>query len=77
LKEPHAISINEKGHGYAVLHFDSLPLRRGIFRIDALLGCPKALQLYDQAVGVIVLDVRSEAAEQGLIAVNHRWELLR
>ena len=77
LKEPHAISINENGHGYAVLHLDALPLRRGIFRIDALLGCPKALQLYDQAVGVIVLDVRSEAAEQGLIAVNHRWEMLR
>lgn len=74
LNQPYALSIDEQGFGQAIVHLDAAPLRRGIFRLDALLGCSKALQLYDQAVGVIVLDIRSEAAEQGLISLSHRWD---
>jgi len=69
-----AIAISEQGLGHTRLVLDDLPLRRGIFRVDVLLGCERGLHLYDQGIGVLTIDARAEAAEQGLIDIAHRWE---
>jgi len=68
------IAMSEQGRGCTRLVLDDLPLRRGIFRVDVLLGCERGLHLYDQGIGVLTIDARAEAAEQGLIVIAHRWE---
>lgn len=67
------IVLDEVGKGSVRLVVPNLPLRRGIFRVDALLGCARGLQLYDHGVGVLTLDARAEAVEQGLVEIDHFW----
>jgi lipopolysaccharide transport system ATP-binding protein len=71
---PESIIIDQTGLGRVGLVFPSLPLRRGIFRLDVLLGCERGLQLYDHGIGVLTLDARAQAAEQGLVDLEHRWQ---
>ena len=67
------IVLDEVGKGSIRLVVPNLPLRRGIFRVDVLLGCARGLQLYDHGVGVLTLDARAEAVEQGLVEIDHFW----
>ena len=74
LNAPGSISIDHSGLGRVGIVFPSLPLRRGIFRLDVLLGCERGLQLYDHGIGVLTLDARAQAAEQGLVDLEHHWQ---
>jgi len=71
-----AIAQDAFGRGCARLKLSSLPLCKGQFRLDVLLGCSRGLQLYDQGVGVLHIDARSPAHEQGMIQLAHGWETM-
>lgn len=73
LNKPKAISQDSHGCGQTEVVFPDLPLCKGQFRLDVLLGCGRGLQLYDQVVGVVHLDVRSKAHEQGMVNIRHSW----
>lgn len=73
-EKPEAIAQDGLGRGVAKLVLSDLPLCKGQFRLDVLLVCSRGLQLYDQGVGVLHLDARSPAHEQGMIELAHRWE---
>ncbi len=68
------LKAESNGNGSTRLVFPRLPLRKGIFRLDVLLGCGRALQLFDHGIAVLTLDARSAAAEQGFVNLPHRWE---
>ena len=74
LMQPTRLYWDHNGYGVISLTFPNLPLRRGLFRFDVLLGCGQGIHLYDQAIGVLTLDVRSDAAEQGLVQLAHQWQ---
>lgn len=73
LNQSKVIRQDSFGRGHVAINIPDLPLCKGQFRLDVLLGCSRGLQLYDQAVGVVHLDVRSQAHEQGMISIRHSW----
>lgn len=73
LNEPAAVLVTSPDTFRVQLEVPQLPLKRGVFRMDILVGCERGLQLFDHAIGVAVIDMRSSAAEQGLVEFHHRW----
>lgn len=73
LGQNRAIQKDSNGRGMARVCLPELPLCKGQFRLDVLLGCSRGLQLYDQAVGIVHLDARSPAHEQGMVKIQHVW----
>ena len=70
---PDLLSTASDGSSEVCLTFTKLPLRRGLFRFDVLLGCDRGIHLYDHAIGIVTLDVRSDAVEQGFVYFQHDW----
>lgn len=61
------------GKATAALHFSSLPLMKGDYRLTIFLGCERAIHLYDQALYCVDIKMEHEGNEQGLCFLPHRW----
>jgi lipopolysaccharide transport system ATP-binding protein len=63
-----------QGYGRVVILFPKLPLLKGRYTVTGFLACENALHLYEQVDRCLVLNVKQDGLEQGLVKLPHRWQ---
>ena len=68
------LSVDDKGHGRAVVLFPRLPLLKGRYTVTGFLLCEIGLHPYEQVERSLVLNVSQKGLEQGLVTMPHTWQ---
>jgi len=63
-----------QGYGRVVILFPKLPLLKGRYTVTGFLACENALHLYEQVDRCLVLNVKQDGLEQGLMKLPHSWQ---
>ncbi len=53
--------------------FPNIKLMRGKYRVDVYLMCEQCIHLYDHASSCLILDVKQENNEKGVVFLEHSW----
>jgi lipopolysaccharide transport system ATP-binding protein len=69
------IPSHPKGKGSARIVFQQIPLLKGNYMVNVVLGCENALHLYDQAEGIASFTVSQKGVEQGVVTISHQWQI--
>lgn len=67
------MSCGNDGKGTAAICFPNIKLMRGKYRVDVYLMCEKCIHLYDHASSCLILDVKQENNEKGVVFLEHSW----
>jgi len=68
------LRTDAQGHGRVVVLLPKLPLLKGRFMVTGFLACENALHVYEQVDHCLILNVKQDGLEQGLVKLPHRWQ---
>jgi lipopolysaccharide transport system ATP-binding protein len=66
--------MDAQGLGQAAIVFEQLPLLKGRYSVTCFLISEDAVHVYDQVERCILIDVRQQGLEQGLVRLPHQWQ---
>lgn len=68
------VRMDAQGLGQAAIVFEQLPLLKGRYSVTCFLISEDAVHVYDQVERCILIDVRQQGLEQGLVRLPHQWQ---
>lgn len=68
------VHMDAQGQGQATIVFERFPLLKGRYSVTAFLVSEDAVHVYDQVERSVLVDVRQEGLEQGLVSLPHQWQ---
>lgn len=68
-----AVHMDGQGQGRGTIVFERFPLLKGRYSVTCFLVSEDAIHVYDQVERCILIEVRQQGLEQGLVRLPHHW----
>lgn len=68
-----AVHMDGQGQGRGTIVFERFPLLKGRYSVTCFLVSEDAIHVYDQVERSILIEVRQQGLEQGLVRLPHHW----
>ena len=68
-----AVRMDGQGQGRGTIVFERFPLLKGRYSVTCFLVSEDAIHVYDQVERSIMIEVRQQGLEQGLVRLPHHW----
>lgn len=68
-----AVRMDAQGQGRGTIVFAQFPLLKGRYGVTCFLVSEDAIHVYDQVERSILIEVRQQGLEQGLVRLPHHW----